>query len=260
MLLETLQADFSAALFHANPAPLLMSALAGDETRALDSLALYRVNLRAGWERALTSAYPVVRALVGADFFRGLAHAYGRQHPSVSGDLNRFGANFPAFVSAFEHVRSLPYLGDVAELEWSVHVARYAADSRHLARSCVAALSPHDLLAARFTVNPACAWQRSTFPVVSLWRAHQPHSSVALPRALDSGEWALVVRPRWQPEVLVSGAGEIAALTQLRFGRDMEAAIEAAVQAQPEFDFAKALVRWLDRGVLVDPHQPAAAG
>ena len=260
MLLETLQADFAAALFDVNRVPGILQTLADDGPREFDRIALYRGNLRAGWEKALAHAYPVVRALVGEEFFRGLAHAYGRRYPSMSGDLNRFGASFPTFVSAFEQVRSLPYLSDVAELEWYVHAARYTADVKHLERSRIAALSPHDLLAARFALNPACAWLRSVFPVVSMWRAHLQHQAGPFPDALDRSEWALIVRPRWHPEVLISSAGEIAALVQLKSGREMDAAIEAALHAEPGFDISKALVRWLDRGVIVDPPRSAAAG
>jgi hypothetical protein len=255
--LERVQADFAAALAEPSAAAALMPALAGGEARVMDRLALYRGNVSAAWEKALANAYPVVRALVGDEFFGGLARAYGRAHPSVSGDLNQFGARFGEFVDAFEHTRSLPYLGDVAALEWSVHVAHYAADPVALTRERIGALPPGDLLMARFALHPACAWQRSRFPVASIWLAHQPQATAGLPDSLDRSELALVVRPRWRVEVLLSSTGELAALARLREGADIEAAITAGLQADPDFAFPKALVRWLDCAILVD--QPAAS-
>lgn len=250
--LDHLQADFAAALADSGAASGLVPALVRSDARVLERVALYRGNVSAAWEKALANAYPVVRTLVGDEFFAGLARAYGRAHPSSSGDLNRFGARFAEFVDAFEHTQSLSYLGDVAALEWSVHIAHYAADPVPLTRERIAGLLPGDLLAARFALHPACAWLRSPFPIASIWLAHQPQSAVALPDSLDRRELALVVRPRWRVEVLLSGSGELAALERLRAGADVEAAITAGLRADADFAFPKALVRWLDCGVLVD--------
>ncbi len=256
--LDRVQADFAAALAESSAVPGLLSALLVHDARASDRLALYRGNVSAAWEKALANAYPVVRALVGEEFFGGLARAYGRAHPSDSGDLNRFGTRFGEFIDAFEHTRSLPYLGDVAALEWCVHVAHYAADPPPLARERIAALPPEKLLMSCFALHPACAWLRSPFPIASIWLAHQPQAVIGLPDSLDRGELALVVRPRWRVEVLASSAGELAALGQLREGADIEDAITAGLHADPEFAFPKALVRWLDCAVLVEP-QPGIA-
>jgi hypothetical protein len=252
--LDRLQADFAAALVDSSAAGALLPALVRSDARVLERIALYRGNVSAAWEKALANAYPVVRALVGEEFFGGLARAYGRAHPSVSGDLNGFGARFADFIDGFEHTRSLPYLGDVAALEWSVHTAHYAADPVALTRERIAALPPDELLMAHFALHPACAWLRSRFPIATIWLAHQPQATVGLPDSLDRGELALVVRPRWRVEVLISSSGELAALARLREGADVEAAITAGLQADPEFAFPKALVRWLDCSVLVDPN------
>ena len=256
--LDRVQADFAAALVDSSAVPLLLPALEGTNTRVPERLALYRGNVSAAWEKALANAYPVVRALVGDEFFGGLARAYARACPSDSGDLNRLGARFCEFIASFEHTQSLPYLGDVAALEWSVHAAHYAADPVPLTRERIGALEPGELLTARFALHPACAWLRSSYPIASIWLAHQPQSAVALPDSIDRGEFALVVRPRWRVEVLTSSAGEIAALAQLRAGADLEAAITAGLRAEPGFAFPRTLVRWLDCSVLVE--HPASQG
>ncbi len=256
--LERQQATFAAALIDATHAPQAAAELAAHDARTLDRLALYRGNVLAAREKALANAYPVVRALVGAEFFGGLARAYGREHPSVSGDLNRFGAQFSQFVREFPRTQSLPYLGDVAALEWCVHRAHYAADSAALMRDRITSIPPGDLLASRFALHAACAWLDSPFPVTSLWLAHQPDTALALPTDLERGEFALVARPRWHVEVLASSVGEIAALQHLQAGFDMECAIGVALGVDPRFDFPRALVRWLDQAILVDIRTDAA--
>jgi hypothetical protein len=116
----------------------------------------------------------------------------------------------------------------------------------------MAALRPDDLLAARFELHPACAWIESLFPVAGIWLAHQPNATVALPDDLGRREFALVTRPGWRVEVLASSAGEVVALKHLHAGADMECAIGVALGIEPQFNFAQALVRWLDHAILVE--------
>ncbi len=68
------QQAFATALF--DPAAALPS-FAGAAVQ--ERFALYRGNVSATWRRTLGHAYPVVLALVGEDFFGGLARAYGRK-------------------------------------------------------------------------------------------------------------------------------------------------------------------------------------
>lgn len=251
--LEELQARFAAAVLDADCEGAVAPLLASPGPALRGRLASYRAHLAAAWEQALANQFPVVRTLVGDDFFASLARAYQRTHASTSGDLNRYGAFFAQFIAGFAPAQSLPYLADVAALEWNTHVAYYAADATALARDRITSLPAGELLGATFALHPACAWVESPFPIASIWRGHQPNHAGELPRAIDRAECALVVRPLWRVEVLVSSAGEIGALAELRSGNDMEAAIAAGLQADAAFDFPKALVRWLDAAVLVEP-------
>jgi hypothetical protein len=266
--LERLQAEFAAALTTAGRAPEFASALLERDTHALERMALYRANMIGAWQQALAAAYPVVRTLLGAEFFGELARAYGQTHPGTSGDLNLFGARFGEFVATFRHTQGLPYLADVAALEWAVHRAHYAADAEPLRRERIAALQSDELLAARFVLHPACTWLASPHPITTIWLAHQPRSDVELPETLDERQFAFVVRPRWRVEVLSATAGEIVALDALRAGASMDDTIAAALRADHDFDFARAFLRWLDHNVfvgieeacaLLDPQVRAAA-
>jgi uncharacterized protein (UPF0276 family) len=216
-----------------------------------ERFALYRGNLSATWRRTLGHAYPVVLALVGEQFFAGLARAYGRQYPSDSADLNHFGARFADFLSGFPPAAELPYLPDMARLEWAVHLAHYAADAQVLAPEALAALHPDQLEVRRFSLHPACALLASNWQVAALWQAHQDGEGQGMfPHDMQVASWALVCRPRWKAQVLVVDAAAHAALLVLQQGQTFGAALDAAFERDPAFDLAAHLRQWLAHAVL----------
>jgi uncharacterized protein (UPF0276 family) len=212
---------------------------------------LYRGNLSTTWRRTLGQAYPVVLALVGEQFFGGLVHAYGRQMPSDSADLNQFGARFADFLAAFPPVADLPYLPDMARLEWALHLAHYAADAQGLAPESLAALSPAQLEACRFTLHPACILLASHWQVAALWQAHQEGDGQGMfPQDMQVASQALVCRPCWKAQVLVLDAAAHAALQVLQQGRTFGAALDAAFELDQAFDLGAHLRQWLAHAVL----------
>jgi uncharacterized protein (UPF0276 family) len=212
-------------------------------------LAIYRGNLAANWEKALSSAYPVIRELVGIEFFGGLARVYGKAHPSHDADLNRFGEHFAGFLAGFEHAAKFPYLPDMARLEWAVHQAHYAPDAAPLDASDFTSLTPATLEASRFTLHPACTIVASGWAVADLWLAHQP-GGPPFPAAINAPSCALVCRPAWQAQVHAISLAMQAALATLAQGDTFGAALDAAFEIDEDFDVAGNLRQWLELGVF----------
>lgn len=248
--LAALQQRFGEALFdrryEAALAPLLGEGGAG-------RLALYRGNLVAGWERALGDAYPVLRQLVGEEFFAGLACAYGMAAPSQSPDLAGFGARFAGFLESFAPAAPYPYLPDTARLEWAVHRAHLAPDAPPLGLDALAAMAPESLDAARFILHPSVAQLDSGWAIAALWQAHQP-GGPALPARVDAPCSALVVRRGWRVEVVELGAPQAAALARLAagasFGEAIDALLAAASADAAAPDIGAMLRSWFGLGVV----------
>ncbi|MBV7536110.1 DUF692 family protein [Duganella sp. sic0402] len=212
-------------------------------------LALYRGNQTATWCKTLAAAYPVVLALVGEEFFGGLARAYGRAQPSDNPDLNHFGARFAEFLRTFPHVAALPYLPDMAELEWALHRAHYAPMAPALDAAQLAALPPEHIEAATFQLQGQLL--TSAYAVTALWLAHQPDSAVDFPAELVQPSYALVARPQWTPLVAPLSAAGHAALAALAQGQSFGDALDAAFALKDDFDVAANLQLWLAHGVLL---------
>lgn len=249
--LAELQRSFAAALLAGgDPAPTLFR---GPAERNARRFGLVRGNLLANWHNALGNAFPVLRALVGEAFFRGLARRYGRAHDFGEGDLNRFGSAFAAFLDEFAPAREIPYLGAVARLEWALHCAHYAADAPALEGAALGELGAGRLDALRLRPRPGVRLLQSEWAIGRIWRAHQPHGAAALPADPREQSRVLVFRPRWRVELCEIEPAEFAALAALFAGEPLGAALEAACAADHGFDPARALPRWLEQALFLPP-------
>lgn len=246
------QQIFAGALFDAQLASQVLAQCKAGNGNAEHRYALYRGNLSVTWTKTLAAAYPVVLALVGEEFFGGLARAYGRAHPSDDGDLNRFGAHFATFLRSFPHVADYPYLPDMAALEWKLHLAHYAPPAHALSAAQLSAIAPEQIETARFTLHPAAHLLASPWAVAPLWLAHQPDSGVDFPDDMATASHAVVVRPAWRAGVQPLSAASHAALRVLQEGGDFGAALDAAFELDDNFDVAASLQHWLAHALLVE--------
>lgn len=242
--LGALQERFAASLYSVSADAALLPDLLGP-----GRLGLYRGNLAAAWDKALSAAYPVLRRLVGEEFFAALARAYGRAHPSRDGDLNRFGDEFAAFLRTFAPVKDYPYFPDMARLEWALHRAHYAPAAAPMDAAGLAAAG-QDADAARPRLHPACALLATEWNVAECWLAHQSADEVIFPARMEGPCWMAVTRPLWKTAVLPLDRAGHAALAVLEEGGTLGAALDAALELEPGFDIAAAFRRWLDAGVL----------
>jgi putative DNA-binding protein len=192
--LSNLQGGFSHKLMQrggAAPAGLLRSKRFG----------VYRNNVFASLINALRARYPVIERLVGEDFFEGAAAHFIAAHPPRSSILLDYGEGFSAFLASFEPADTLPYLPDVARLEWLRHRAYHAADRKALGPSDLGGAPSDRVSALQFEFHPSAALIVSPYPIVSIWETNA-FDAETRPIGPDlAGEAALVVRPDY--EVLV---------------------------------------------------------
>jgi hypothetical protein len=144
-----------------------------------ERLDIYRNTIEGVLTGALRLTFPAVDRLVGAAFFDALALAFARRHPPSAGCLDDWGGELAHFLEEFPPAATVPYLADVARLEWAVFRAARAADVPSL--------------------DPAKAgWPLSPHPSFSLVAVTWP--AEAIRRAVledDFNGLALDRRPRW---------------------------------------------------------------
>lgn len=239
------EGGFVRALTNPNAPP--PEAIGTDQKRRFD---IYRNNVTHGLIEALGASFPAVQALVGEAFFGALAKAYLAENPARSPLLFRFGGTFGAFIDGFEPVRGLPYLGDVARLEWARLQAHHGADAEPIALDALAAVPPEQLTGTRLALHPTATVLRSCHPVYSLWAASS--GVEAAPEVeLSRAETALVHRPILDVQTRLLAPGSAAFLSTLADGHPLGPAAEAANQADPAFDLASELSGVFSIGAIV---------
>jgi hypothetical protein len=248
-LLE-LQSAFVRGVF--DPADAVIAGLiAPGATGAEAGLAVYRRNALGNHAAALRDVYPVVLRLVGAQFFDRLARDYATQTPSRSGDLHDFGGELGAFLDALPAARNLPYLADVARLEWAVHRSFHARHVPPLDPARLAVVLPERLPDLRFELHPAARLLRSPYPVLTIWRVNQPQWSGD--QAVDLGlgaEQVLIIRRALEVTLEPLSAAEYAMLEALDAGGNLGDALAAALALDAEFDLQAFLARHALGGTL----------
>ncbi len=189
------QRQFAAALRDPGaPVPAFISKTGGGESqRRFD---VYRNNVAIGLIDAIADTYPVVHALVGEEFFKGLTRFYTRLFLPTTPVMLDYGADFPDFISTQSETETTPYLGDVARLEWAWNRAYHASDGAPVGIEILADLAESAVENIRLRFHPSVRFLASTWPMVSIWRAHQePDPQSLLGQLPDHGERAMIVRP-----------------------------------------------------------------
>src|SRR5215470_16374918 len=191
--LATVQKSFADAVRDASlrvPEPIRGAARSTSERR----FGVYRNNVAVGLVAALAERFPVVQRLVGEDFFRAMARAYVTQEPPRSPVLLHYGVTFPVFIEGFAPARAIPYLGDVARLEFARGRAYHAADAAPVADAEIASVPAEQLADMHVTLHPSMSVVGSCHPIVSIWEAHRDPEAI-VPVQSWIGETALVSRP-----------------------------------------------------------------
>ncbi|MGC9369201.1 MAG: DNA-binding domain-containing protein [Paracoccaceae bacterium] len=217
---------------------------------------VYRNNVVASLTEGLETAFPVIRALLGEEFFRGMAGIYLRRHPPASPLMMFFGEEMPTFLQGFEPVQELGYLPDIARLELALRHSHHAADAAPIDAARLQAMEPDRLMRARLRLAPALRVVRSDWPIVTIWRMHQPAGG---PSPEMRAEDALVTRPEYDPQVSLLPPGGSTFIAALQGGETFASALSTTESEFHNFDLGAVLGLFLNGGgiVAIETEEPS---
>lgn len=240
-LLET-QLRFLAALYDdAEAGPL--ASIAGNGLDPAARLRVYRHACNEIHAGALRTTYPAVLALVGEAFFAQAARGYRAAYPSRAGNLQCFGRHFAGYLASLPAVHAVPYVPDVARLEWLRQESALAAD-RH-----------ESSVARGVALHPAVRLLESRFPVLTIWRyAVRPTTDRLDPG--DAGERVVLWREDDQVAMAALDPASFACVAALREHGAPDVACTAGRAQDPGFDFSACIASLAGHGLLAARAMP----
>ena len=208
---------------------------------------VYRNNVAVGLTQALAARFPVIRRLVGEDFFAAVARLYREAGLPKSPVLAEWGEGFAAFLDRFPPLAAYRYMGDVARIEHARGRAFHAADVLSIDPACLAAVDPGRL---RLGLHPAVILLALAHPAVSIWQRNQPGRDDA---PLAAGpQTALILRDRgFDVPVRALGEGDATFLAALLDGALLAEAAVAAQTAESGHNPQSLLVALMRSGTIV---------
>lgn len=169
--LATFQRSFATAILDdRQPEPSIRS----------HAFSVYRNTSARGTIEALRATYATVNELLGDDGFTQVALEYRRQERPVGPVLSDYGSGFAKFLARQPWTCELPYLADVARIDWLWLESFLSAD--------VETMQSHGGYGSRIRLHPATRVAWLSTPALTIWQAHRQ------PQGFDELE------PEWREE------------------------------------------------------------
>jgi hypothetical protein len=248
-----------------NEQHMLLEVIWNDESIAIEQcgfnaqgINIYRQNLLANAQRALTISFPTVFELLDSDISESLVYQFLRVSPPNRGDWTQWGENFSDFLDTTEVGADYPYLADCAALDWHVHCALHGPDQT-LISSTLQLLSegqPEQLFIA---FNHNVKVFKTAYPLTEIFQAHHHSDELQRKAAMSAAKKALsgkpieqvvmVCRPEFQPQVTTLSASEGAFMLALLSGQSLAQSLDA-VKYNNEFSFEQWLFTAIERNLI----------
>ncbi|NRP69413.1 hypothetical protein ILFOPFJJ_00279 [Ensifer psoraleae] len=237
--IETLQSVVARAVLTTGPADILPLLARGrfDPARRFN---IYRNNTLVSLTTTLKAVFPVTVRLLDERYFSYVAGRFTRSSPPREPRLSRYGAGFAPFLANFEGTADMPFVSEVARLEWKIAEALDAP----LERPSTLIELYERLSSGSFVLflQPSLRLVLCRWPALSIWAAHQHGGEPDRLADLNREPERIAL---WRHDDTVRflrlDAAEFAFWHVLRRGKGLEAAVARACRHSPEFDIARAV-------------------
>lgn len=156
---------------------------------------IYRNNVAVSLIEALSDIFPVIKQLVGDEFFNAMAQTYIQKFRPASPLLFEYGSSFSKFIETFEPAQSLPYLADVARFERLWLDVYHARDAAPIDIQSLQHINENDMDDLILVLHPAFRRFQSDWPVTSIWLAHQKDDAPDLKNINQTPTVTIINRP-----------------------------------------------------------------
>ena len=172
-MLHDFQKFFMNGIYNKKHADSAYAFIQSTDTQTTEKiLSIYRGSIYGGLKKSLAETYPVVKELVGEEFFNAMLSEYINAYPCRVQDLNDYGFELSSFINDFKPAESVEYLADIASLEWHTNIATNTElQINNLAD--IANLNEDEQLKLIMCLPKGSALIYSDYSIDEIWNVHQ---------------------------------------------------------------------------------------
>jgi hypothetical protein len=218
---------------------------------ALDACA--RIEIYAGMYEGrllevLGEDFPKVAAVLGGERFSAVASAYLRENPSPHPSLRNLGRVFADFLGRqTEIVADLPFVADLARLEWARLRVFDAPEESALTMASIGDLAAEEWARLRLRLLPDVELMESEWPLDEIWKSGRADGVAAAATSLRIWRSGFTV---YHAKVDAIEDAALAAVRRPGTFADVCDALEPLTGEHAAEEGARLLLRWLEDGIL----------
>ncbi len=197
---------------------------------------VYRNNRAVSLMENLQACYPAMHRLVGDEFFSAAARHYINEHPPASPVMAEYGESFGEFTAQLPGSAAIPYIADVARLEWACLQVYHQSNTAPISIQALTSVAPENLTEVKLHTHPTMVLIDSRWPVGSIWLSTVKQLPTPVDFDLNNGEQVLLLRPHFDVTVNVIDQSAALFIEALRQGQSLEYAAGCALKENQSFD------------------------
>lgn len=210
-------------------------------------LQIYQNNVIGSLTRAMQLTYPLIVILTGEGFAESVMRSFVRENPPREACLARYGEGFDRYFESYAPARDLPYLADIARLEWAMNESFYAQDDSALDPSDLQNVPGGELADLTLNLRSSVRLVESRWPLLAIREfCLEENRDESQTLDLDQGGCKVMVhRPFLSAETESLDSPEYDFLKGVKEGRPLGEILESVLQTHPDFDFQAFLQKHL---------------
>jgi hypothetical protein len=199
-----------------------------------ERLGVYAGGYAARLTESMKEVYEAVAHVLGESMFAHVAEAYAATRPSTHFDLGLCGRGFSDFLKTARVTEKLPFLPELALLEWRVAEAFHAFDRAALDPAALAGFAPEDWERLVFKFQPSAALMKAAWPVTDIWRARNTPIEEFDLEIANRPQNVLIYRSGFKVGCVALEPEEFRVLEGLKAGRTLGSVCEELAATLPD--------------------------
>lgn len=219
-----------------------------------ERLGAYQHGYPARIKLAIEEVFEAVTHVMGKKTFEELVHDYAASYPSKQYNLSLAGEHFAYYLKQSPIHFKLPFLSDLALLEWKAQEAFHAHDQKPIDPPKLQNIPPEDWEFVKFIFQPSIRLVESEWPILDVWEARKDPIENFDINMTNRGQKIVISRNGYKVRLERVDALQFYALQELLEGKTLGQMCETLSRRMDatEWPLQEWFHHWMTKGFIID--------